>query len=106
MCLALSTHYRLLDYTVARINVKVTSSEQYFYHKQDWQQWSDGGTQKCRAPGVDEVIPHLLSVRQWHSCKLRQLESVTLVTQLSLERWVGLTGRRLALMCSDFQYAA
>ncbi|GAB4822605.1 hypothetical protein N2152v2_009651 [Parachlorella kessleri] len=41
---------------------------------------------QCRGPSTNETVPHLVSVRRWWSSKGRQGESITLVTQLSLER--------------------
>ena len=53
----------------------------------NFEQVALGEYKRCRGPdpgGVD--VPRLRSVRQWRSSKARQAESVTLVTQLSLER--------------------
>jgi hypothetical protein len=49
----------------------------------------DLGYKRCRGikPG-EATTPHLRSVRQWFSSRTRRRESITLVTQLSLERWV------------------
>lgn len=43
----------------------------------------------CRGPKQGMSVPHLVPQQQWRSSKPRQEESVTVVTQLSLERWVG-----------------
>ena len=40
----------------------------------------------CRGPTVNETVPRLVSVRRWRSSRGRRRESITLVTQLSLER--------------------
>ena len=45
---------------------------------------------RCRGPKEGEAVPRLVSVQQWRSGKPRAAESITLVTQLSLERWVAL----------------
>ncbi len=44
---------------------------------------------RCRGPKQGQATPRLQSVRQWFSSKEQQRESITLVTQLSLERWAG-----------------
>jgi hypothetical protein len=82
-----NAHYRIQHSPVAQINVRVASTEQYIYTtKQERQQIAVPGPKSCRGPKSGIVIPHLFTVRQWHSCKPRQRESITLVTQLSLER--------------------
>ena len=51
--------------------------------------------QRCRRPRRGEAVPRLLSVTQWRSSRPRRRESVTIVTQLSVERqapellWTG-----------------
>lgn len=47
--------------------------------------------QCCRGPEPGMVLPHLSSVKQWHSSKTRRRESITVVTQLSIERCVRTT---------------
>ena len=44
------------------------------------------GFGRCRAARPGEVVPHLRAVQQWRHSGPRRRESITLVTQLSVER--------------------
>lgn len=46
----------------------------------------------CRGREAGMATPQLRTVQLWRSCKPRQRESVTVVTQLSLDRWGGRAG--------------
>ncbi len=50
---------------------------------------------RCRGEKPGQVTPHLHSVRQWFSSRARWRESITLVTQLSLERQVRMDAGQL-----------
>ncbi|GAB4815237.1 hypothetical protein N2152v2_002283 [Parachlorella kessleri] len=67
----------------SRLRISISSSDLPY----TWQELRAAAAAKqCRGPEPDEVVPDLVAVRQWHSCKPRQQESITIVTQLSLER--------------------
>jgi len=79
-----TAYKRTAGTTFTRISLSLTSEVRYTFTDQGP---ADHVLKACRG-STKMPLTRLSSVRQWHSCRPRQPESITLVTQLSLERCV------------------
>jgi len=80
-----TAYKRTAGTTFTRISLSLTSEVRYTFTDQGP---ADHVLKACRGGPTNMPLTRLSSVRQWHSCRPRQPESITLVTQLSLERCV------------------